>query len=134
MEIEAYLNRAIMMLKHTLVWLHDTDNQAILTALPENEPPNSEYYWTGTKVELLEMAYSLYSTQSINNGHATITEIVVFLFAWFRLKPPSNFSSSYGMMRLRPESRTLFIDQMKESLELKMDMNDDKERMRKKHN
>jgi hypothetical protein len=128
-----YLNKAILMLNHTLVWLQNTDNQPVLTALPENEPPNFDYYWTGTKIDLLEMAYSLHATDSINNGHATITEIVVFLFTLFGMKPPCNFSSTYGIMRMRPESRTQFLDQMKKALELKMDMNDEKERMRKKH-
>jgi hypothetical protein len=54
-------------------------------------------------------------------------------FKMFGMKIPGNFSSTYGIMRLRPESRTLFIDQMKSALELKMDMNDEKERVRKKH-
>ena len=83
------------MLKCTLDWLHDLKNQPNSETLPENEPPDFYFYWTGTAIDLLEIALS---------------------------------------MRLRPESRTLFIDQMKSALELKMDMNDERERVRKKHN
>jgi hypothetical protein len=116
-----------------LDWLHDLKDQPDAIILPENEPPDLTFFWTGSATNLLEMALSSHATGSINNGNISLKEVVTHYFKMFGMKMPINFSSTYGIMRLRPESRTLFLDKMKADFELKMDRDDEKERVRKKH-
>jgi len=45
---------------------------------------------------------------------------------------PGNFFSTYGVMRTRANSRSLFLDELKSSLENKMDRDDNKESMHRR--
>lgn len=87
--------------------------------------------WTADVVDLVEMAMSLHESKAINNGEVPITDVVNFFFKLFGMKP-GNFFSTYGVMRTRAGSRTLFLDEMKRMLESKMDRDDEKEAKRKR--
>jgi hypothetical protein len=129
-----YLHKAIKAVECALEWLLCHENQSDSPVISTDT--NSEYldyHWTGKAIDLLEIALSIHEAHSINNGEISIKAVVLMLFGLFGLKP-GNFSSTYGIMRIRPGSRTLYIDRMKLAIEAKMDKDDAKELERKKHN
>lgn len=82
--------------------------------------------WSGKSVELLEMALALHAAKKINNGNISQKAVVDWLFGLFGLNP-GNYSSTYGVMRTRADSRTIFMDKLKLALEEKMDRDDERE-------
>lgn len=82
--------------------------------------------WTGKPIELLEMALSIHESACINDGNISQKAVVNWFFGLFKLKP-GNYSSTYGTMRIRADSRTIFLDKLKCNLERKMDKDDEKD-------
>jgi hypothetical protein len=113
-------------------WLrvHQTDHK---TNTPEKARADFSPQWTADGIGLLEMAMALHERRAINNGEVSITAMVNFFFNLFDMKP-GNFFSTYGIMRIRANSRTLFLDELKSSLENKMDRDDNKETKQKRNN
>lgn len=99
--------------------------------MPEKAKIDFSLQWTADVIDLLEMAMALHERRAINNGEVSITAMVNFFFNLFDMKP-GNFFSTYGVMRTRANSRTLFLDELKRSLENKMDRDDNKEVRHKK--
>lgn len=97
-------------------------------SIKQNMEKNA-YYWSGKSIELLEMALSVHAAKKINDGDISQKSVVDLFFRLFGIKP-GNFSSTYGVMRTRVDSRTIFIDKLKEALEEKMDKDD--QRIREK--
>lgn len=124
-----YLIKALLSVSGALDWLqlpvlHDVPKQQTLDFKPQ---------WTADVIDLLEMAMSLHERRAINNGEISITATVNFFFNLFGMKP-GNFFSTYGVMRTRANSRTLFLDELKRSLENKMNKDDNKEIKRERKN
>jgi len=94
--------------------------------MPEKARTDFSPQWTADGIDLLEIAMALHERHAINNGEVSITAMVNFFFNLFGLKP-GNFFSTYGVMRTRANSRSLFLDELKKSLESKMDRDDNKE-------
>ena len=94
--------------------------------MPEKAKTDFSLQWTADGIGLLEMAMALHERHAINKGEVSITAMVNFFFNLFGLKP-GNFFSTYGVMRTRANSRSLFLDELKKSLESKMDRDDNKE-------
>ena len=120
-----YLFKAILAVESSIEWLriHQTDHKS---NIPEKAKTDFSPQWTADAIDLLEMAMALHERRAINNGEVSITAMVNFLFNLFDMKP-GNFFSTYGIMRNRANSRTLFLDELKQSLEGKMDRDDNKE-------
>lgn len=85
----------------------------------------SDYRWTGDITNLVELAYALMETDSINNGEIEIIAFVHFLGDTFNIQI-DRCSDSYYKMRARSGTRTSFLDRMKKMLEIKMDRDDEK--------
>jgi RteC protein len=72
--------------------------------------------WTGDSINLVELAYGIWLTGQINNGNASIAEIIQFLEEKLKVKigrPYRRWTSLSGRKRLSP---TRFLDQMKAAL------------------
>lgn len=126
MLIVRYLNKGIQIIDCALGWLEKNDDKS-KTIVQENL---SKLRWTGKTIDLIEMALSIHESGSINNGEVTVKTVVNFFCDSFGVKP-GNFSSTYGVMRTRANSRTLFLDKLKRTLEKKMEKDDEKELKRK---
>ena len=126
MLIARYLNKGIQIIDCALEWLEKNDDKS-KTIVQENL---SKLRWTGKTIDLIEMALSVHESGSINNGEATIKAVVNFFCESLGVNP-GNFSSTYGVMRTRANSRTLFLDKLKRTLEKKMERDDEKELRRK---
>jgi len=126
--ITCYLRKAILSIDSALEWLQLHEGQISHNEL---QPSHNEFkpQWTAGVADLVELSMSLHEKKAINNGEESITAVVNFFFNLFELKP-GNFFSTYGVMRTRADSRTLFLDGLKRSLEAKMDRDDEKETRR----
>lgn len=123
---KSYLNKGIQIIDCTLEWL-ENDHGKLNTIIQKNLP---ELRWTGKTVDLIELTMSVHESRSINNGDVTVKAVVNFFCESLGVNP-GNFSSSYGVMRTRANSRTLFLDKLKRTLEKKMERDDEKELRRK---
>jgi len=121
-----YLNKGIQIIDCALNWLEKNDDKSKTTA-QENFP---KLRWTGKTIDLIEIALSVHESGSINNGEVTVKAVVNFFCESLGVNP-GNFSSSYGVMRTRANSRTLFLDKLKRVFEKKMERDDEKELRRK---
>lgn len=84
-----------------------------------------EYRWTGDSINLVELAYGLYYTGELNNGHAGIAEIVRLFEKIFNVaigKPSRRFSEIKQRKRL---SKTKYLDQMKTAIDKRIDDEDE---------
>ena len=117
--------KAILATESSIEWLriNQTDHKS---NIPEKVKTDFSPQWTADGIGLLEMAMALHERHAINNGEVSITAMVNFIFNLFGMKP-GNFFSTYGVMRIRAKSRTLFLDELKSSLENKMDKDDNKD-------
>lgn len=84
------------------------------------------YKWTGNTIELVELVYGINEMRSINNGEAPIHELVAFLGAFFCIDIRDCYSAYSDMKRRKNESRTYFLDKMRERLNKKMEREDEK--------
>ena len=79
--------------------------------------------WTATKAALVELAYALKATGAINHGNASIRDIATHLERVFG-QDLSQFYRTFQEIRIRKNSRTTFLDRLKEKLERWMDNTD----------
>lgn len=114
-----------MAVENAFEWLKLQENNQTQN-LFSNSKAEFTPHWTADAIDLLEIAFALHERKAINNGDVPITTLVNYLFNLCNLKP-GNFFSTYGVMRNRAKSRTLFLDELKSSLERKMDYDDNKE-------
>jgi hypothetical protein len=87
--------------------------------------PKVKHTWTGTKTELVELIYGLYTRKSINHGNIDIKELVDYFCNVFNTDA-GKFYRIYLNIRNRKDSRTLYLDSLRESLIRKMDEDDSK--------
>ncbi len=123
---DSYLNKGIQIIDCALDWLDKNKDQ---TEVP-NKKNLSSLRWTGKTMDLIEMAMSVHESGSVNDGEITVKAVVNFFCESFGVNP-GNFSASYGVMRSRANSRTLFLDKLKRVFEKKMERDDEKELRRK---
>lgn len=97
---------------------------------PEQQPDillqNDEakdIFWTQSKNALIELIYALYAAGAIAHGKIGIRKISMVFQVLFRVSL-NDIHNSFHRMKTRSGSRTLFIDQLKSSLEEYMDKED----------
>lgn len=95
--------------------------------------PSSLYRWTGAIVELVELIYALYEMKRINDGETAINELAAFFSEIFGIKLGArNLYDAYtDIKRRKNDSRTYFLDKMRERLNLHMLRDDEKELKRR---
>lgn len=107
-QLRAYLTRALQEL--------ETGN------LPADAPEErKDLRWTGSKVHLIELAYGLYESGHINNGTAGVLEIASRLEALFQVSLGNVYRTFQEIRQRKKDSRTKFLDLMRQKLEARMD-------------
>lgn len=98
-----------------------------------NSLPN-KFRWTGSLVELVEIIYALDEIGCINDGQNDIKDLAAFFGAQFGLeiKVRNCYDAYLDMKRRKNESRTYFLDKMRERLNLRMQRDDAKEQARRR--
>src|SRR5690606_1458212 len=79
-----------------------------------------DFFWTQTKNALIELIYALYACDAISHGKIGIRKISMVFRILFRVSL-NDIHNSFHRMKTRAGSRTLFLDQLKYSLEEYMD-------------
>ena len=100
---------------------------------PSNHKPESAYRWTGSLVELVEIIYALDEMRCINDGENAINELTSFFGNLFGLEIKDNicYNAYADMKRRKNDSRTYFLDKLSQRLNLRMQRDDERERMRR---
>ena len=124
---DSYLNKGIQIIDCALEWLGKNKDQ---TEVISKKNSSASLRWTGKTVDLIELAMSVHESGSVNNGEVTVKAVVNFFCESLGVNP-GNFSATYGVMRSRANSRTLFLDKLKRVFEKKMDQDAEKELSRK---
>lgn len=89
------------------------------------------YKWTGTAVELVELVYGLHEMGCINNGEAPINELASFAGTLFGVDIRDCYGGYTDMKKRKNESRTYFLDKMREKLNKRMQQDDEREQKRR---
>jgi len=99
--------------------------QIALIRFPESQVKNvgqsSELKWTGDSVNIVELAYGIWLTGQLNNGNASLNQIVRWLETTLQISIgiiQRRFNEIERRKRLSP---TKFIDQMKSAIMQKID-------------
>jgi len=82
-----------------------------------------DVFWTQSKNALIELIYALYACDAISHGKIGIRKISMVFQILFRVSL-NDIHNSFHRMKTRAGSRTLFLDQLKYSLEEYMDKED----------
>ncbi|GEM63911.1 hypothetical protein SF1_18930 [Sphingobacterium faecium NBRC 15299] len=85
--------------------------------------PQHRLTWTGRSAALIELAYGLQSVGAINNGTASVSEIVAALEYIFNTDT-GKFYRVFQNIRIRKGSRTIFLDEVIAKLIHRMDETD----------
>ncbi|MEB2782180.1 RteC domain-containing protein [Algoriphagus sp. C2-6-M1] len=103
--------------------LHGFLEKEISNLKNRTEKESHSVKWTATKAALVELAYALKASGAINNGNSSIRDIATHLERAFQ-QDLSQFYRTFQEIRIRKNSRTTFLDRLKEKLENWMDNTD----------
>lgn len=81
--------------------------------------------WTAHKIYLIELIYALHSTDVINNGTVDIKDIAYFVESIFKIDL-GDYYRAFLEIRMRKNTRTKFLDILKQNLIQRMDVTDNK--------
>lgn len=87
------------------------------------------YKWTGSAIELVEIVYGLSEMGSINNGETPIHELAAFVGTLLNIDIHDCHSAYTDMKRRKNDSRTYFLDKMRERMNKRMNRDDEKEKI-----
>lgn len=126
----SYLKKALALVRRMLENLQA--QVPPLSAISLDNSP-SPFRWTGSLVELIEVIYALDEMGCINDGQNDIKELTAFFGSQLGLeiKDSHCYNAYTDMKRRKSESRTYFLDKMRERLNLWMQRDDAKERARR---
>lgn len=96
---------------------------------PKTDSQTASFRWTGSLVELIEIIYALNELGSINDGQNDIKELAAFFGSHLGLeiKDRHCYDAYLDMKRRKNESRTYFLDKLRERLNLRMQRDDERE-------
>ena len=116
-----YINTELDLLRR-----YDNEQEAIA--------PKTQHRWTGALVELVELIYGLQEMRCIDDGDTPINELVSFFGLQFGLeiKIQNCYNAYLDMKHRKNDSRTYFLDKMRERLNLRMQRDDEEEHERRK--
>lgn len=83
------------------------------------------FRFTGKKVFLIELGYSLVSSGDINNGNVEIKEMMNFLGTVFQVEL-GDYYAAYIAMKERKKDRAAYLSRLQDSLVKRMDEDDSK--------
>lgn len=97
----------------------------------EIPPPATVMRWTGKASDLVEILYGMAEMGCINDGEITVGELASFFYSLFNVEAKDCYRI-YSDLKLRKnKSRTYFLDKMQEKLNRRMDMDEERDKMRK---
>lgn len=107
--LNIYLNQQLQLL--------DKKQQSDKT---QTELSDFKLKWTGTKSEAIEWGYGLFAAKILNNGNATIKEVMAFVEDAFDIEL-GDYYRTYLSLKNRKKDRTAFFTFIVEQLQKRMD-------------
>lgn len=100
---------------------------------PKSDVQSAPFRWTGSLVELVEIIYALNEIGCINDGCSDIKELTAYFgsLLGLEIKDSYCYNAYSDMKRRKSESRTYFLDKLRERLNLRMQRDDAREQMRR---
>lgn len=100
---------------------------------PKSDIHTTPFRWTGSLVELIEIIYALDEMGCINDGETAISELTVYFgrLLGLEIKDSHCYNAYSDMKRRKSDSRTYFLDKLRERLNLRMQRDDAKEMQRR---
>ena len=93
--------------------------------------PTTALRWTGKASDLVEILYGMAEMGCINDGEIPVGELAAFFYSLFNVEAKDCYRI-YSDLKLRKnDSRTYFLDRMQEKLNRRMDMDEERERMKR---
>jgi RteC protein len=77
--------------------------------------------WTGESINLVELAYGIWLTGQVNNGNASVSEIVEWLESHLQVNIGTAFRRWSSISRRKRISQTKYIDQLKDAILKRLD-------------
>lgn len=129
-----YISKALAFIRKMLKYL--TIPVPPLTSAPHLRPSHEKaihpaFRWTANAVDLVEVIYALDEMGCINNGEAPIGELASFFYSLFGIEAKECYRYYTDIKHRKNESRTYFIDKMQARLNRRMQLDDEKEKMRR---
>lgn len=99
-----------------------------LSTTQKSDIQTPPFRWTGTLIELVELIYGLQEIGCINDGEASINELTGYLgkLLGVEIKDILCYNTYANIRHRKNESRTYFLDKMRERLNLRMQRDDAK--------
>ena len=82
--------------------------------------PAKKFRWTGKVVDLVELLYALDTCDCINNGEIGVEELADVLSNIFGVEIKNCYNVYMNMKRRKDDSRTYFLDGLREKLNKRM--------------
>lgn len=101
-------------------------------ATEQEEPVERKIVWTGKIIHFVEWIYGPDSLKHFNDGNVTIRELVEYLGKALGIEVKSPGGCYVDMRDRLDESRTTYIDSMREALSARMEKDDEKKYRRNK--
>ena len=92
--------------------------QGLLPALPVKAV--QELRWTGKATDLVELLYALDTCDCINDGEIGIEELADTFSVIFDVEIKNCYNVYMNMKRRKDDSRTYFLDELREKLNKRM--------------
>ena len=92
--------------------------QGLLPALPVK--PAKKLRWTGKATDLVELLYALDTCDCINNGEIGVEELADALTEIFGIEIKNCYNVYMNMKNRKDDSRTYFLDELREKLNKRM--------------
>jgi hypothetical protein len=80
--------------------------------------------WTGTRIDLIELIYSLHTQKVFNDGECNIKELALFFGQAFNIDIEESIYKSYGDIKNRKSSKTKFLNSLIEKFSKHLDEED----------
>ncbi|NDV93413.1 RteC protein [Dysgonomonas sp. 521] len=86
----------------------------------DGSKPETKLYWSGSKCDFVELAYGLLEAKCFNDGEIDIQEAINCLSEMLSFPVP-DFYDTFRSIRMRTNSRTHFLNELKDKLDQRME-------------
>lgn len=121
-----YVRKTLSFIRRTLSHIQSQVSQPTVNASKNQTSASPNFRWTGSVVELVEIIYGFMEMRSINNGEMPITELASFISSQFGVEIKDCYSAYVDMKRRKNNSRTYYLDKMRERLNRRMELDDER--------
>lgn len=120
---------AIAFIEAALTWINTSPIPPLVTEQSKEE--KQKIVWTGKIIHFVEWIYGPDSLNNFNDGNVTMKELIEHIGSTLGIEV-KDYSGCYVAMRDRiDESRTTYLDSMREALMKRMEKDDEKKYRRK---